>query len=215
VGESQHDGGVTMTLRVDGPALQGFSTSAAWLEPVTTWHSPDASTLVLTAPGRTDRFVDPSSEVVQANSPAWLTPVSSPATLQARVAVDFADTFDAGVLMVHHTRDLWAKLCFERSPDGRPMIVSVVTRGLSDDANAFTVEAESVWLRVSIMPTAYAFHASTDGRWWEMIRFFALGSRGRRRVGLSTQSPVGDSCTATFSEIALRPGVVDDIRSGA
>ncbi len=204
-----------MTPPAEGPVLKGFSTAATWLEPVTTWRSPDQSTLVLTAPARTDRFVDPSTEVVQANSPVWLTPVSSPATLQARVAVDFADTFDAGVLMVYQARDLWAKLCFERSPDGRPMVVSVVTRGLSDDANAFTMEAESVWLRVSVMPTAYAFHASTDGRVWEMIRFFALGSRGRRRVGLSTQSPVGDTCTATFSEIELRPGVVDDIRSGA
>jgi uncharacterized protein len=198
-----------------GPALEGFAPSAAWLDGVSTWHSPDPSTLVLTAAALTDRFVDPSTEAVHADSPAWLTPVSSPATLEARVSVEFGDTFDAGVLMVHQTRDLWAKLCFERSPDGRPMIVSVVTRGLSDDANAFTVEAESVRLRVSVMPTAYAFHASLDGRVWEMIRFFALGARGRRRVGLSTQSPVGDGCTATFREIALRPGVVADIRSGA
>ena len=41
------------------------------------------------------------------------------------------------------------KLCFEHSPDRQPMIVSVVTRGVSDDANAFAVDGQTAWLRVS------------------------------------------------------------------
>jgi uncharacterized protein len=201
--------------RATGPALPGFAPSAAWLSAEPTWSAPEPGTLVVTAPARTDHFVDPASGLVQASSPVWLTPVEAPATLRARVAVAFGDTFDAGVLMVYQARDLWAKLCFERSPDGRAMVVSVVTRGRSDDANAFTVGADHVWLRLSVLRAAYAFHASSDGRAWELIRSFALAARGRRRVGLSAQAPVGDGCTVTFSEVALTSGAVDDIRSGA
>ena len=56
-------------------------------------------------------------------------------------------TYDAGVLTLRRRDDLWAKLCFERSPQGEPMVVSVVTRGVSDDCNSFVVDGRSVWLR--------------------------------------------------------------------
>ena len=84
--------------------------------------------------------------------------------LSARVTVGFASTFDAGVLLLWLDERRWAKLCFEFSPAGEPMIVSVVCRGLSDDANAFVVPGRSVWLRVSRVDRVYAYHASLDGR---------------------------------------------------
>lgn len=145
----------------------------------------------------------------------WLTEVDPPATLVAHVTVAFVDTFDAGVLMVYQATDAWAKLCIEQAPDGRPMVVSVVTRGRSDDANAFVVDGDAVWLRVSLLGGAYAFHASRDGRVWDLVRYFGLGVRGRPRVGLSAQAPVGSGCVATFSGVRLTAGVVRDIRSSA
>ena len=107
--------------------------------------------------------------------------------LSARVSVGFASTFDAGVLLLYAGEPAWAKLCFELSPDGRPMVVSVVTRDLSDDANAFAVEAEEIWLRISRIGAASAFHASQDGRRWELIRHFALGADAE--LGFLAQSP--------------------------
>ena len=171
--------------------------------------------MTIGAPARSDRFHDPAGTARQANSPVWLTEVEPPATLVARVRVDFVDTFDAGVLMAYLAADAWAKLCFERAPDGRRMVVSVVTRGRSDDANAFVVEGDAVWLRISALGPAYAFHASLDGRAWDLVRYFGLGARGRPRVGLSAQAPVGAGCAAVFSDVRLTPGVVRDIRGRA
>ena len=87
----------------------------------------------------------------------------------------------------------WGKLCFEFSPAHEPMIVSVVCRGVSDDANAFVVSGRSVWLRVSRIDRAYAYQASVDGRTWRMIRYFAMddGPVGDR-IGFVAQSPTGD-----------------------
>lgn len=203
-----------MSPSVAGPVLAGFAATARWSVPAPTWRQTDPVTLTMTAPPRSDRFHDPATDGRQADSPAWLTPVEAPATLVARVQVDFVDTFDAGVLMAYQGPDTWAKLCFERAPDGRRMVVSVVTRGRSDDANAFVVDDDAVWLRVSVLPRAYAFHASLDGRRWEFVRYFRLGAGGRR-VGLSVQAPVGPGCRATFGDVSLRPGTVDDLRSGA
>ena len=82
----------------------------------------------------------------------------------------------------------WVKLALERSPQGEAMIVSVVTRGLSDDANGRVVTGDGVWLRVSRIGAACALHASDDGVRWELVRHFAL--RRARRPDRRLPGPV-------------------------
>ena len=67
--------------------------------------------------------------------------------------------FDAGVLMLWHDEEHWAKLCFESAPDGSATVVSVVNRTVSDDANAMIVDGEQVWLRIAGIDGIYAFHS--------------------------------------------------------
>jgi regulation of enolase protein 1 (concanavalin A-like superfamily) len=124
----------------------------------------------------------------------------------ARVTAGFASTFDAGVLLLWLDERRWAKLCFEFSPAGEPMVVSVVCRGVSDDANAFAVRGRSVWLRVSRVDRVYAYHASLDGRAWQMIRVFVLDDEtSRDKIGFEGQSPTGEGCSVTFDEIRFLP----------
>ena len=110
----------------------------------------------------------------------------------------------------------WGKLCFELSPAGQPMIVSVVCRGVADDANAFPVPGRTAWLRVSRLGGAYAYHASLDGTTWQMIRVFALGDEAPGgRIGFEGQSPTGDGCGATFDQIKFVPERLADLRDGS
>jgi regulation of enolase protein 1 (concanavalin A-like superfamily) len=95
------------------------------------------------------------------------------------------------------------------------MVVSVVTRGVSDDANSFAVESSQVWLRVSRLGLAWAFHASTDGSRWQFIRHFALDPADVPAPGFLAQSPTGGGCTAVFDAITYRPEALADLRSGA
>jgi regulation of enolase protein 1 (concanavalin A-like superfamily) len=163
--------------------------------------------------GPADWFVDPASGEAMFNAPAVVWPLEGDFTLEARVRVDFASTFDAGALVVFHDEARWAKLAFEMSPQGQAMVVSVVTRGHSDDCNSRVVDADAVWLRVARRGPAHAFHASLDGRRWEFVRHFRLGE-GVGEVGLEVQSPRGAGCRAAFSELAWRPGTLTDLRSG-
>ena len=68
------------------------------------------------------------------------------------------------------------------------MVVSVVTRGVSDDCNSFVVDGTSVWLRIARIGGAFAFHASTDGVGWSFVRYFALATAGEPSVGFAAQS---------------------------
>jgi uncharacterized protein len=71
-----------------------------------------------------------------------------------------------------------------------------------------------VFLRIAKTPRIVAFHFSTDGQRWGLVRYFSLGSMEKVRVGFSAQSPTGTSCRVLFSEIVYRSDSLKDIRSG-
>merc|ERR1719221_839183 len=108
--------------------------------------------------------------------------------------------------MVYQGPGDWCKLCFELSPEKQPTIVSVVTRGVSDDANGAAIDvSSSVHLRVSKYGPAgiLAFHYSVDGgRYWTLHRIFTLRDpHAPLSVGLLAQAPIGHSVRARFSQM--------------
>ena len=125
--------------------------------------------------------------------------------------------YDAGVLLVHAADRQWAKLCFEYSPQLTPTAVTVVTREISDDCNSFEVDGHTLWLRITRSGAAWAFHASADGAWWRLLRYFALSGDAADlvRVGFLAQSPTGEGCAATFDRITFRPGAPENLRDGS
>ena len=94
------------------------------------------------------------------------------------------------------------------------MIVSVVTRGVSDDCNSVSIGDHSVYLRIYRQSDVLAFHYSLNGRYWHFVRFFSLGIVEQLRVGFSTQSPMGQGCRAVFSEIRYAASALPDLRNG-
>jgi uncharacterized protein len=193
--------------------LPGLPLALSWQLPPERWHVGEDGSLSIEAGARTDLFVDPGGEgAPMLNAPRLLASPAGDFQLSARVTVDFTATFDAGVLLLYAHERAWAKLCFERSPEGEALVVSVVTRGVSDDANAFEVAGRSVWLRVSRLGPAHAFHASTDGVRWQFVRHFALEAPDDLAVGFLAQSPTGAGCTAVFDHILHRPETLASLR---
>ena len=186
------------------------------------WRDPASAAVVVEAPGHTDFYVNPNpADSADAGTTLNATtllgvPPAGDFQLHARVQVNFAAQFDAGVLFLWADEQHWAKLCFELSPAGQPMVVSVVTRKLSDDANAFVVADQSVWLRVSRVDSVYAYHASLDGNTWELVRVFHLDDDvAEHLVGLEAQSPTGEGCRVTFDELRFTSERLVHLRDGS
>jgi regulation of enolase protein 1 (concanavalin A-like superfamily) len=183
-------------------------------------HEPAAAAvtdgqLSLTAGARTDWVTSPLTADRSLNAPALVFPAADPYVLSARVAVSFAGTFDAGVLVAYQDEQTWAKLCFEYSPQGRPMVVSVVTRGQSDDCNSVELDRDWVYLRLARTGAAFVLHYSLDGTYWHFVRLFALGRPGAPvKTGFLAQSPFGEGVTVRFSEASYAERLIGDIRSG-
>jgi hypothetical protein len=208
-----------MAIAWDVPGLPftlSPSSEAAW----TIVGTP--ATVTARAAPHSDIFIDPGGGT-RLNAESMLNAVTllgcpPPGDFQfsARVTVDFTSTFDAGVLLAWVDDRHWAKLCFEFSPDGEPMIVSVVTRDVSDDANGFVVGGRTVWLRVSRLEHALAYHASLDGKTWRMVRFFAIdGTSTSAAIGFEAQSPIGDGCVVTFDDVRFTRERLGDLRDGS
>jgi regulation of enolase protein 1 (concanavalin A-like superfamily) len=183
-------------------------------------HDIDGAALVLTGAAATDLFVDPAGTDDTPPDAGRLEaePPAGDFTLAARVRPRFANVYDAGALLIYAAEHRWAKLAFEFSPQHKPTAVTVVTRGTSDDSNSFETDADTLWLRVTRKGTAWAFHASEDGKWWRLLRYFGLGEHETGetvRVGFLAQSPTGPGCTAVFDQIAFSAEAPEDLRDGS
>lgn len=178
-------------------------------------YLPQDDGLVIDARPGTDLFVSPQRTAEALDAPRLFAHAQGDFLLSARVTVGHGRPHDAGGLLVWLNDRAWAKLGLEMSAQNEPETVSVVTRGTSDRASGFVVTGGHVWLRVARVDSAYAFHASLDGRYWRLIRHFALYASGAPSYGFFAQSPIGDGCSATFDQITFEPRRLTELIDGS
>ncbi len=201
----------------DPITIPRFPLAWAWALDPLAWDLAPGPALSITAGPGTDLFIDPGvagAPVPVINAPRLVARPAGDFMLSARATVDFRSAFDAAALVIWADDTTWAKLCLERSPQGQAMVVSVVTRGVSDDCNSFVVDASHAWLRISRLGWAWAFHASTDGLRWLFVRHFLLGGRLDPLVGFEAQAPTGDACSVVFDRISFAAERLADLRDG-
>jgi regulation of enolase protein 1 (concanavalin A-like superfamily) len=170
--------------------------------------------LSIVAGPSTDWYISPVDGKSSSNAPLLLFEPAGDFVLTAKLNVQFGTQWDAGVLMVYINDSNWAKLALEMSVYGEPTIVTVVTRGVSDDCNSSIVSGGSIWYRIAKTARAVGFYASPDGHAWKMIRAFTLGASENTRVGFGSQSPVGRTGNATFTDISYSARTIKDIFKG-
>ena len=173
------------------------------------------SSIAFAAGPRTDLFVDPGGADAQLGAPLLLGRPRGDFRLSARVSAKLAATFDAAALVVWSSPSSWAKLALEYSPQREPTIVSVVTREISDDANSFALPDAVAWLRISRRGETLAFHASVDGLWWSLVRFFSFTGAGEASAGFLVQSPTGDGAQGRFDQIEWAEEPLRELRDGS
>lgn len=176
----------------------------------------DSSQLTLTAAAGVDWSNDSLGGAQQHGAAALTLLAPESLTLSARVSVESPrTTFDAAALVLWADQDHWAKLCFECSPQGVAMVVSVVTNNYSDDCNSEPVPGPFVYLRICRVGPAWAFHSSVDGSEWVFVRLFRLHTDLPVRIGFMSQAPLGDTCMSSFDNIAFALTAPVDLRDGS
>lgn len=172
--------------------------------------------LEILATPKSDFFFDCSAAEGEgkSNAPYYYTELKGDFVLRVKVSHDFREVFDACTVIVMRDLSCWGKLCFEHTDFGTHAVVSVVTNGISDDANGCNIDGNSVWLQVCRLGNAFAFHYSTDGEHYYMVRYFSLPIGDTVKVGLSAQSPLGDGGVRVFENLTVENKSVKNIRFG-
>ena len=202
-------GGLLFGADSGGVTLKAIPRTMRWANAPVSIAVRSDDALEIVSAGQTDWFVSPLDNTARVNSPRLLFDADAGFVLRAKVTVDFKAKWDAGVLLVYEDEAHWAKLCLENSVYGKPTIVSVVTRGASDDSNGFEMNGQTIYLQVARTGPAVIFYASPDAKAWRIIRAFTLGDASSKRVekmqaGFSSQSPTGTGHRTVFSEILYR-----------
>jgi len=195
-------------------AINGVPQKLSWVNSPLKWKY-ELKKLTIWAGEKTDLFADPQHEYTVMNSPKAVFRPDETFLLSGKAEVNFKTDYDAAVLVLYAGDDAWAKLCFEYSPQKKPYVVSVVNNGLSDDCNHIPINGNKIYLRVAgLGNNIFAFHYSTNGKYWNMVRYFFLTTKKEIRVGFSSQSPTGKSCTSTFSQISYAKKKLKNLRNG-
>jgi len=203
-------------MHTDVNRLPGLPDLAWTSTPGTARYDADAGALALTSEAKVDWSNSSRGGPQELGATALAFDAPERFTLSARITVlSERSTFDAGAIALWIDGDHWAKLCFEQSPQGQAMVVSVVTNTWSDDVNSTVVTGESVWMRVSRLGEAWVFHSSVDGVTWDFVRLFRLHSDAPVRVGFLSQAPVGPPCEARFDDIRFGTEPPEDLRDGS
>ena len=192
-------------------SIPGLPGTLNWKNTPRSWNIDSKNVLTISSNPKTDWFVDPFDGTVANSAPILLFTPGSDYVLSARVTVKFATKWDAGALMLMADDHHWAKLSFEFSPDSKPTLVTVVTRGLSDDCNSMSLPQESVYLRIAKSSGTYVFYFSTGAQNWQILRTFSLDTELPVRVGFESQSPAGSGAIAQFSAITYDPHRIGNI----
>lgn len=195
-------------------SLKAIPHQISWINHPLDWEV-KGDTLVLTGGKGSRLFTDPQTKDVVNTAPIALFKPDENFLFSCKVKVDFHSVFDAGVLMVYADADLWAKLCFEYTPQFKRQVVSVVNKKYSDDSNHDIVDTDEVYLRIAGLGNgAYAFHYSLDGKYWNMVCYFYLGVDKNLKIGFLSQSPRGEVCKSIFFDIKYAVEKLEDIRGG-
>lgn len=179
----------------------------------------DSGALEFRCNEKQDFFCDPNGEALSNNTaPLLLTQVDNtkPFTLTAKVTPRFTatGTYNAADLFVFANDTLWQKFAFEQDERGKHRIVSVRTRGTSDDNNHDVLTVPSAYMRISSDGRTIASYYSLDKKEWQLARLYKNDYPKDLWVGICNQCPTEKGSSSLFEEVSLEQNSVGDFRIG-
>lgn len=164
-------------------------------------YSINKSLLTISSGEKTDMFRDPNVTYNTDNAPKLLFEADSNFVITAAVEHAFLSKWDGGALVLKADSLNWIKCCFEKDYTGARRIVTVVTKGISDDCNSVEINNNKVYFKIAKADNVITIYYSLSGSKWFLVRHFTFDTPNNLKVGFLSQSPTGKDCKVTFSEI--------------
>ncbi len=173
-------------------------------------YSQIGNSITIIAGEKTDMFRDPNVTYNTDNAPKLLFKPDENFVLSASIEHIFANKWDGGAIVIKSDSLNWIKFCFEKDYTGAHRVVSVVTKGISDDCNSVQLRSNKVFYKVAKADNVITLYYSVDGRKWFLIRHLQFDSDTNLQVGFLSQSPTGTRCKVKFSNISYQAKKIKD-----
>ena len=170
----------------------------------------DNASLTITAGEKTDMFRDPNVTYNTDNAPKLLFEADSNFVLIASVQHKFDSKWDGGALVIKQDSLNWVKLCFEKDYTGARRVVSVVTKGISDDCNSVELNSDKIFFKIAKADNVITLYYSSTGKNWFLVRHFTFDATNKLNVGFLAQSPTGKECKVQFSNLSYTAKKIKD-----
>lgn len=161
----------------------------------------DKSGITIIAGEKTDMFRDPNVTYNTDNAPKLLFEADSNFILTASIEHGFLNKWDGGALVLKQDSLNWIKCCFEKDYTGAKRVVTVVTKGISDDCNSVDISSSKVYFKVAKAGNVITLYYSLTGTKWFLVRHFTFDATNNLKIGFLAQSPTGRDCKVKFGNI--------------
>lgn len=176
--------------------------------------SVDKTGLRIEAGDSTDMFRDPNVTYNTDTAPKLCFQPDQHFVLSASISHDFVSKWDGGALFLKSDSLNWIKFCFEKDYTGSRRVVSVVTKGVSDDCNSVAIRSNTVFFKMAKADNVVTLYYSEDGRRWFLVRHLQFDCASHFTIGFLAQSPVGQSCRVSFGDIRYSAHRIRDPYTG-
>ena len=127
---------------------------------------------------------------------------------------DFINKWDAGAIVLKSDSLNWVKFCFEKDYTGTKIVVSVVTKNISDDCNSVASASNLLFYKAAKADKVITLYYSNDGKSWFLVRHLQFDFPSPLKIGFLAQSPTGKNCKVTFSNITYNRKKISDPYTG-
>lgn len=159
------------------------------------------NSITITAGAKTDMYRAADNSYAVDNAPQLLFDADEYFVLTASIEHNFDNQWDAGAIVIKSDSLNYVKYCFEKDYTGAKRVVSVVTRGVSDDCNSVELKSDKIYYKVARNGNVVMLYYSEDNTNWYLIRGFLADFKGKVKAGFLAQSPTGEKNAVKFSDI--------------
>jgi uncharacterized protein len=193
--------------------IPGIPKPCHWINPPPAFEI-DRQGIEITASPKTDMYIAADGSYATDNANRVVFDADPDFIFSAKISHPFANRWDGGGFVLEGDAENWIKFCFERDYTGAKRVVSVVTRGTSDDSNSIAFDASHAYFQMAKMGDVVFLYASDTGKPWYLVRVMRFKFDGKLQIGLLAQTPEGESNRVGFTNIKYKPTAMKDYWKG-
>lgn len=193
--------------------IPGIPKAAQWVNPPTAFAITHQG-LEIVASEATDKYIAADGSFLTDSANRLVFEADPDFILSASISHPFDNKWDAGGLILEGDAENWIKFCFEKDYTGAHRVVSVVTKGMSDDSNSIAFGTHAAYFQMAKIGDVVFLYASETGRDWYLVRIVNFKFDGKLQIGFLAQTPEGKSNRVAFRQIKYSPTAMKDFWKG-